>query len=224
MGETPYGPFSDGRLPGGGPPRIPQQRPWQRSFRCPASIPPPIGLAPASRFDDFLALHESLSSRPQVSLRRLWLCGLGVAVLAAVTVFAGVLALRSLLGIEVPAGSGGMTAEAAATTYGVCALAATVQATALLHVLIAVAARPIRAFCWIGGLAVLLVTILPLTLRGAWDVALATGALNLVGGAGAVALLAVVAAASLRHPGPPRPPRSPAPPGPKPPPFLPGGW
>jgi hypothetical protein len=58
----------------------------------------------------------------------------------------------------------------------------------------------VRAFAWIGGIAVALLTILPLTLRGPFEAALATSAINLAGGTGVVALLCAVVASARRPP------------------------
>jgi hypothetical protein len=96
----------------------------------------------------------------------------------------------------VPAGT-------AALTMALCGSVAALQATALLHVLIAVAARPVRAFACIGAMAVTLATLLPLTLRVPPDAALGTAALNLAGGSAAVGLLGAVAGACARWPEPP---------------------
>lgn len=169
------------------------------------------------RFDEFVALHESLTARPDVDLRRLWACGLGAAFVAAGMAFTWTLVLRGLFGIPVPAGGSDLGPELAAGVYAACAAMVAFQATALLHVLSAVAARPVRAFCWIAGLAVLIMSLLPLTARGPFDVAAATGGLNLAGGSIIIAMLATVTAISLRRRRPP-PPSSPRPP------LLPGGW
>ncbi|KAB2346553.1 hypothetical protein F8566_24215 [Actinomadura rudentiformis] len=143
---------------------------------------------------------------------------MGTAFVAAGLAFTWILVLRGLFGIAVPAGGSALDPEAAAGTYAACTAMAAFQATALLHVLTAVAARPVRAFCWIAGLAVLIMSLMPLTLRGSFDVAAATGGLNLVGGSLIIALLATVTALSLRRRRPPPPPPSPRPP------LLPGGW
>ncbi|MFG2003043.1 DUF6069 family protein [Spirillospora sp. NPDC048911] len=192
--------------------------PWQRFFRCRTSVAPPVEPLPMSRFDEFVSLHESLTTRPKVDLRRVWACGVGTAFIAAGMMFTGVLLLRGLFGIAVPVGGSGLDPEPAAATYATFAGAATLQTTALLHILAVAAARPVRAFCWIGGLAVLMVSLLPLTLRGSFSVAAATGLLNLVGGCVVVALLATLTTALLRRRDPPPPPSPPRHP------LLPGGW
>ncbi|MBO2451975.1 hypothetical protein J4573_33150 [Actinomadura barringtoniae] len=199
-----FEPFSEG-LPGRGQDeqRVsrPRTRPYQRSFRCRSTlVQRRPAAAPMTRFEEFMTLHESMSGRPEVDLRRLWWSGLGAALVAAAMTFTGVMVMRGVFGIQVPIGGGDLAPHVAGATYAVCAVAATLQATALLHVLIAVAARPVRAFAWIGGMAVLIVTLLPLTLQGPIDAALATAAINLAGGAVIVGLLSSVANSALRWP------------------------
>ncbi|MFD0689003.1 hypothetical protein [Actinomadura fibrosa] len=196
MPDTPFG-----RYPGGLPGRHagrPAPRPWQRSFRCPSTVRArPAEAAQVARYQDFVALHEEVSAGHDPVLRPLWLTGLACALMAAGLAFAVVLGVRGVFGVQVPVFAGRHTgAGAAATSYALCAFAGTVQATALMHLLYATAARPVRAFAWIGGLAVGVVSLLPLALRAPLDAVLATAALDMVGGTVVVALLAAVVAAA----------------------------
>ncbi|GAA3925797.1 hypothetical protein GCM10023085_03820 [Actinomadura viridis] len=202
MGETPFESFFHGR-PGRGIPRGAHRLPLERSFRCRATLRGPA-VAPMARYEEFVRLHEAISAPPRVHGRRLWLCGLGTALIAGALMFAGVGIFRGLLGIQVPAFVGeGLDAEAAALAYAVCSSTATLQATALLRVLLAVSERPVKAFLWIGVTAVTLVTLLPFTLRVPVEAALATSALDLAGGSLIVGLLAGVARACVEWPEPP---------------------
>ncbi|GLZ13207.1 hypothetical protein Acsp04_34420 [Actinomadura sp. NBRC 104425] len=188
----------------GAPPRA-----WQRSFRCQSGIGRSAWRADSAmaRYRRFVALHEAFSQPPQVNERRLWLGGAGVSAAAAGMAFAGVLVLRGLFGFDVPAFGGHQgRAVPVATTYALCAAAAGLQATALLNVLATVAVRPVRAFGWIGALAVLLLTLLPLTVRAPLDDALATAALNLVTGCLITGSVAAAGAWSMSWPQPPRVP------------------
>ncbi|MFC9972949.1 hypothetical protein ACFVH6_18860 [Spirillospora sp. NPDC127200] len=198
MAETPFEPYfhgGPGRKAGrrGGAGRT---RPYQRSFRCRAALRRPAEPA-VDRYAGFVALHEAISEETGADLRRLWWCGLAAAAAAGGLAAIAVLVLRGLLGLPVPvfvsaaAGSG-----SAAVSYAICAAAMTVQATALLHVLLATAARPLRAFCWIGALAVGLAALLPLLLDAPLGALLATSAINLLGGTAVVTVLAFVAAGS----------------------------
>ncbi|NDU76796.1 hypothetical protein GWI34_29835 [Actinomadura sp. DSM 109109] len=201
MPDSPFGRDSGG-LPGRHAGR-PAPRPWERSFRCPAVARRRPVEAPPRRYEDFVALHEEISAESGgAPLRPLWWTGISTALAGGGMAFALTIGLRSAFGIEVPVFAGEHVAAApAATSYALCATAATVQATALMHLLLSSAARPVRAFAWIGGIAVALLTILPLTLHSRFDAALATSAMNLAGGSAVVALLcAVVAATSRRSP------------------------
>lgn len=202
MAETPYGPYSGGGRRAGGR-RTAAGRSWERSFRCPATARRPRE-APMARYADFIRLHEEISAGEPPRSRRLWWAGSALALLAGLVTFAGVLAFRGPFGVRVPIFAGpAATAEGAAFGYALCVLAGTLQATALLQVLVAVAARPVRAFAWIGGFAVTLLTLFPFAVPGTLGAALVTAAFDLVLGAGVVTLLSAVAASSL----PPRPVR-----------------
>ncbi|MEU8121289.1 hypothetical protein AB0C21_21485 [Spirillospora sp. NPDC049024] len=195
---------SFGRDSGGLPGRHagrPAPRPWERSFRCPSAARRRPMEAPPKRYEDFIALHEEVSREGAgPPLRPLWWTGISAALVGGGLSFAVVIGLRSAFGVEVPVFAGDHTAAApAAASYALCASAATIQATALMHLLLSSAARPVRAFAWIGGIAVVLLTILPLTLHGRLDAALATSGINLAGGSAVVALLCAVVAASTRQ-------------------------
>ncbi|MGP4023617.1 hypothetical protein [Actinomadura sp. 3N407] len=195
MPDSSFGRYSGG-LPGRHAGR-PAPRPWERSFRCPSTARRRPVEAPPKRYEDFVALHEEISARSGPPLRPLWWTGGFAALAAGVLAFAGALGLRTMAGVEVPVFAGEHTAaEPAAASYALCAMAATIQATALMHLLLAASARPVRAFAWIGGIAVALLTILPLTLKGPLDAALVTSGINLVGGTAVVVLLSAVVAGS----------------------------
>ncbi|TDC88453.1 hypothetical protein [Actinomadura sp. 7K507] len=195
MPDSSFGRYSGG-LPGR-PAGRPAPRPWERSFRCPSTARRRPVEAPARRYEDFVALHEEISGRSGPPLRPLWWTGGAAAFAGAVLSFAAVIGLRAMFGVQVPVFAGEHTAaEPAATSYALCAMAATIQATALMHLLLATAARPVRAFAWIGGIAVALLTILPLTLKGPFDAALATSGINLIGGTSVVVVLSAAVAGS----------------------------
>ncbi|MFI0485013.1 hypothetical protein [Actinomadura sp. 9N215] len=185
----------------------PAPRPWERSFRCPDTARRRRPEAPARRYEDFIRLHEEISRASGPPLRPLWWTGAAAALGGGLLAFAAVVGLRTMVGVEVPVFAGGHTAAMpAATSYALCAMAGTIQATALMHLLLASSARPVRAFAWIGAIAVALLTILPLTLKGPFDAALATAGINLVGGTAVVVLLSAVVAGSRPFP-PDAPPR-----------------
>jgi hypothetical protein len=200
MGETPFEPFFHG------PPERRRERrgshrmPLERSFRCRASLRGPA-VAPLERYEDFVRMHEAMSARPRVRAGLLWLCGVSTAMIVSAMMLGGVALVREWLGIAAPVFiAEGAETETAAFTTALCGGVAVLQATGLLHVLLAVADRPVKAFSCIGAMAVTLATLLPLTLRVAPDVALATAGLNLAGGTAAVGLLAVVASSCVDWP------------------------
>ncbi|MFB4308745.1 hypothetical protein [Actinomadura sp. GTD37] len=199
MPDSPSG-RSSGGLPGRHAGR-PAPRPWERSFRCPSTARRRPPEAPPKRYEDFVALHEEIEAAAGPPLRPLWWTGVSASLVGGGLAFAAVMALRTTLGVDVPVFAGGHTAATpAATSYALCATAATIQATALMHLLLATAARPVRAFACIGAIAVFFLTVLPLTMRGPFDAALATSLINLFGGTSVVVLLSAVVAASRRSP------------------------
>lgn len=212
MADTPFGPYSGrrsgaaGRHGDGQGSRARERgaqrsrtRTWERSFRCASARRRPIENSMA-RYIDFVRIHQEATAESAVAVRRIWWVGVAFAVIAAGLAYAIVLALRGLLDVPVPVfARSEVSTQAAALSYAVCAMAGSIQATALLHILAATAARPVRAFTWIGGIVVLLATLIPLTVPGAPPGAvLATAGLNLAGGTAMVAVLASVAAATLR--------------------------
>lgn len=193
-----------GRYPGGLPGRHagrPGPRPWERSFRCPSTARRRPLEAPPKRYEEFVALHEEIAAESGPPLRALWWTGISASLVGGGLAFAAVMGLRAMFGVEVPVFAGGHASDvSAATSYALCATAATIQATALMHLLLATAARPVRAFACIGAIAVFVLTVLPLTMRGPFDAALATSAINLAGGAAVVILLSAVAGAGRQFP------------------------
>ncbi|MBW8484791.1 DUF6069 family protein [Actinomadura parmotrematis] len=193
MGDSPFYDGLPGRRAGrttAGP------RVHGRAFRCRAA-PRRRREAPLYRYTDFVSLHATADPH-EPDLRRLWWSGVACASGATALAAASVLLLRGPFGLQVPAFADG-SSNTAALGYGICAGALTLQATALLHVLLATAAHPVRAFCWIGGIVVTLMTLLPFTLHRPLADAAGTALLNLVGGGGVIALLALSAAFARGH-------------------------
>ncbi|RFU39377.1 hypothetical protein DZF91_22715, partial [Actinomadura logoneensis] len=163
---------------------------WQRGFRCRRATRPP---SRQDRYADFIALHESFAD-VDAAARRLWLIGLGSALVTALLAFGSAYVVRSMTDVPVPSfvdrtvGPGG-----AGAAYAICSAAVTLQLTALVQILIATADRPVRAFLCSGGLLVLLVTALPLLVGGPAQAVAATAVLDGCGGVAAVAVLAAAA-------------------------------
>lgn len=156
------------------------------------------------RFEGYVALHAAVSAGPEINTVRLWAGGLGTAVVASLMTLTGGLIARDIFGVPVPAP---MSARAdvavAATTYALCAAALALQATALLHVLLAVWPRPVRLFACISGSIALLTVLAPFALQVSPEAEVATAAINMLTGIVIVGLLCSTASAALW----PRPPR-----------------
>ncbi|REE95376.1 DUF6069 family protein [Thermomonospora umbrina] len=208
MTKVPYGPSPDD---GRGPrahrertrPRGAARRPLRRAYRCRATarVGPDASL---ERYRGFVALHSALSAGPEIRVGRLWAGGLVTALCAAlVTVIGGVLA-RGVLDVPVPAPvsphTSGLTVGVA---YALCAAALTVQAVAMLHVLMAVSPRPVNAMVWVCGPITAMAAIVPLIVRADAEARVATAIINLATGVVVTGLLAATATLSARWPGPP---------------------
>ncbi|MFC5181565.1 hypothetical protein [Actinomadura harenae] len=197
MAETPSGPpAAGGGRPGrGGARRGGRTHPqaWQRSFRCRRAVRPAD--RPAARYADFVALHDSFEEA-DVAARKLWLIGLGSAVVTGILAFGSAYVIRTMSGVPVPSFvDRSLSPTAAGTAYAICSAAVTLQLTALVQILLATARRPVRAFLWSGGVLVLLITALPLLVGGPVQATAATALLDLCGGVAVVAVSAAAAAA-----------------------------
>jgi uncharacterized protein DUF6069 len=206
MTTGPFGPFPEDAsgARAGRPPR-----PWQRAARCRAARRtaewtagqsatgerPAAGEPveqPLERYAGFVALHEALSAEPEVNLVRLWTGGIAAAVVAAVMTVLGSVVARELFGVTVPVPVATTANPAAATVaYALCAMALTIQATVLLHVLVERSQQAVRVFAWIGLPLILVASVLPFAARPvpierAW----ATAAINCLTGIVVLGLLA----------------------------------
>ena len=141
------------------------------------------------------------SSRPAVDAGRLWAGGAATALVAALIAVVGVLLARGVFGVAVlapaPAGAFGGSATA---WYAVLAGLASLLATALVQLLIALAPRPMRFFSWMMVLATAVAVLLPVVTDISRDAKLAIAALNLVLGVAIATLVAGSAVAATRNP------------------------
>lgn len=148
---------------------------------------------------------------------RLWAGGVATAVIAALIVIVGISIARGIFGVPmpVPAPNRGMSAIA----YVGIAAGAAIVATALLHLLIVGAPRPLAFFAWIVFLATVLGVLAPFSnsVFGSFsNIAYlnsksSVAAINLVVGIAIGTLLTGVARSSVtRQPAaPPSPPNAP---------------
>lgn len=139
-----------------------------------------------------------------VNPARLWAGGFATAVVAALIVIVGVFTARGVLGIPVLAPKAASDLGNATTAvYAALAGACTLLATALLHVLLLGAPRPLLFFAWITALADLAVALAPFTQPASLASKVFTAIINLVVGVAVISLLSGVARSALRPaPGP----------------------
>jgi hypothetical protein len=139
----------------------------------------------------------------RVNAGRLWAGGVATLVVVALVVVVGISLCRGILAIPVPVPTftGGMSD----VTYVLLACGAVLVATALVHLLIAAAPRPLVFFGWIVFLATVIAVLAPFSnsiLGSGGHVALlsskvATATINLVAGIAIGSLLSGVARSAI---------------------------
>ncbi|MDQ0380817.1 DUF6069 family protein [Amycolatopsis thermophila] len=132
--------------------------------------------------------------------RRLWAGGVATAVVAALVVVVGLLIARGLFGAEVLAPKGnGIWGNANTVTYALCAAAAALLATGLMHLLSLATPAPGQFFGWIMVLITAIAIVLPLTLSVRLEAKIATALINLAIGAMITMLINTMAGAARRR-------------------------
>jgi uncharacterized protein DUF6069 len=135
----------------------------------------------------------------RVDAGRLWAGGLATAVVAALVAVAGIVVTRGLLGVPVLAPKGdGLWGNANTLTYALCAGAAALVATGLLHLLALTTPRYVRFFTWIMALLTVIAAALPLGLVTLLSSRVATAVLNLVLGIAITTTLNAIARTAIR--------------------------
>ena len=131
---------------------------------------------------------------------RLWGGGVATAVVAGLAVAVGVYISRHILGIPVlaprRAGSFGNSPTA---VYALVAAGSALLATALLHVLLLGAPRPLNFFDWIAVLALVIAVASPFAQMASLSSQVATALINLIVGIAVISLLTGVGAAATRQ-------------------------
>lgn len=142
--------------------------------------------------------------RPRVNGGRLWGGGFATAVVAALIVLVGVYIARHLLDIAVlaPKAAGSLGSSTTAV-YAVIAALCALVATALLHVLLLGAPRPLSFFAWITALAVVIAVIAPFSEMADLESKAATAIINLIAGVAVISLLTGVGGGSTTQQPPP---------------------
>ena len=146
----------------------------------------------------------------------LWAGGVATAVVAALIALAGILIIRWLFTIPILAPKqSGAWGDASTGTYVVCAAAAALVATALMHLLLLTTPRPRVFFTWIIGLATVVAVVFPFSTTAPLAQKAATAVVNLVLGIAIGSLINGVAQRAVRRRRPPAydpyPPASPTP-------------
>ena len=143
--------------------------------------------------------NQRPSSWRSVNPGRLWGGGVATAVVAGLAVAVGVYISRHILGIPVlaprRAGSFGNSPTA---VYALVAAGSALLATALLHVLLLGAPRPLNFFDWIAVLALVIAVASPFAQMASLSSQVATALINLIVGVAVISLLTGVGASASR--------------------------
>ncbi|MDA2807449.1 DUF6069 family protein [Nocardiopsis suaedae] len=135
-----------------------------------------------------------------INVSRLWSGGLATAVVAGLVILVGTLIVRGVFGIPVLAPEeAGYLGDATTGVYAATAAIAALIATALLHLLMLSAPRPMTFFGWIVGLATIVAAVTPFTQGATLASQIATGLINAVCGIAIVSLLSSVGASAFRR-------------------------
>jgi len=134
-----------------------------------------------------------------VNAARLWVGGFATAIVAALVVVVGVFIARGILNIPVlaPKASGNI-GNSTTAVYAILAAVCTLVATALLHVLLLGAPRPLAFFVWITLLADIAVAAAPFTQPASLSSKVFTAVINVVAGVAVISLLTMVARSAAR--------------------------
>ncbi len=132
---------------------------------------------------------------------RLWVGGFATAIVAALVVVVGVFIARGILGIPVLAPKAASNfGDPTTAVYACLAAGCTLVATALLHVLLLGAPRPLAFFAWITALADVAVAAAPFTQLASLPSKVFTAVINLIAGIAVISLLTGVARSAVRPP------------------------
>jgi hypothetical protein len=144
---------------------------------------------------------EQRERPPTIDARSLWSGGAATAVVAALVAIVGVLIVRGVFGLPIlaPGNTDGAIDYVGAIWLTVFAVLGTLLATALAHLLLLLAPRPMAFFGWIEGLVTVAFVIWPYTVRVGATVQFANAVLYLAIGT-AIGILVTFAANQSRRP------------------------
>jgi hypothetical protein len=144
--------------------------------------------------------------QPPLSAGKLWAGGLATAVVAALIAAGGILVGRGIFGVNVLAPKGaGVWGDARTVWYALGAAAAGITATAVVHLLLLYAPRPMRFFGWVMAMATVVSMAGPFVADEDRASSLYTATLNLVLGVAIGSLVAGSARAAVRPVAPVQP-------------------
>ncbi|ASR36155.1 hypothetical protein BAY61_15370 [Prauserella marina] len=159
--------------------------------------------------------YEEEQARPSVDSRTLWAGGLATALVAALVGVVAVLVLRGVFGLPViaPGNTNGALDYIGAVWLALFGAVGALLATALAHLLLLVAPRPMAFFGWIIALVTVVFVVWPFTVSETLTVRLTSAAVYLVMGIAIGSLVSGMATRALRtrktspqHQQPPYPP------------------
>ena len=137
--------------------------------------------------------------QPAVNAGKLWAGGLATALVAALIATVGILVGRGLFDVDVLAPKGaGVWGDARTAWYAAGAAAAGLTATAVVHLLILYAPRPMRFFGWVMALATVVAMVAPLATEKDPGSRFSTALLNLILGVAIGSLVAGTAHTATR--------------------------
>jgi hypothetical protein len=139
-------------------------------------------------------------TRTVVDARTLWAGGVATAIVAALVALVGVVVCRWLFNIPLLSPeSQGTYGDAHTTDVVIVAAAAALLATALAHLLLIAAPRPMTFFTWIVALVTLLMVLFPFSTSAPISQKIATAAVDLVIGFAIGSLLNGVGSRAVRQ-------------------------
>ena len=165
---------------------------WSQS---PVAAPTEFLRPPGDADPSGTALQASRSTglTSKIDQGRFWVGAVLAAAAAALTGVVAMIVAQGILGIPVLFGGSSSVDLVHISSYGLIAAAAALVVAAVYDAMIHFAPRPGTFFGWLGGLATLLVALLPFTSAAPLQSQLVLGAMNLM--VGAVILVLVPAAA-----------------------------
>ncbi|WP_211192120.1 DUF6069 family protein [Actinoplanes sp. TBRC 11911] len=152
-------------------------------------------------------MYRSSAAPPQPALNagKLWAGGLATALLAALIAVVGIVIGRGLFDVQVLAPKGdGVWGDASTFWYALGAAGGSLLATALVHVLVLFAPKPMRFFGWLIALATIGAMAAPFATDQETGSKLYTALLNLILGVAIGSLVAGSARAAIRPVAPAR--------------------